>query len=75
MAHSNQAELLSGFVNDVMFLAVAKSLKETHIILKDVMECADGAFDWSLHHNSPFKLTKLALMNFPCTKLDTPPQT
>ncbi|KAG5725228.1 hypothetical protein E4T56_gene10155 [Termitomyces sp. T112] len=57
--------MLIGFVDDAMFLAVAWSLKEAHKVLADMMEHAQGGFDWSQQHNSPFELTKLALMNFP----------
>jgi hypothetical protein len=30
------------------------------------MECPGGAFEWSNTHNSPFELSKLKLINFPC---------
>ncbi|KNZ80406.1 hypothetical protein J132_05993 [Termitomyces sp. J132] len=70
---SNKSELASGFVDNVMFLAIAKSLTETHVIIKDLMEHAQGALDWSTLHNSPFELSKLALMNFLCSHFDTIP--
>ncbi|KNZ80714.1 hypothetical protein J132_04803 [Termitomyces sp. J132] len=68
---SNKSELASGFVDDVMFLAISKSLMETHMIIKDLIECIQGTFDWSTLHNSPFELSKLALMNFLCSHFDT----
>lgn len=61
----SQSKLASSFVDNVMFLAIAKSLMETHAIVKNVMECADGTFDWSILHNSPFEFSKLALIDFP----------
>ena len=62
-----------GFVDDSMFLAVANSITEAHTILKDMMECPGGGFDWSTTHNSPFELSKLALMNFPHSHNDIIP--
>ncbi|KNZ81325.1 hypothetical protein J132_02015 [Termitomyces sp. J132] len=46
--HPNSASEISiGFVNDTMFLAIAQSLKEAHRILVDMMEHAQGSFNWS----------------------------
>ena len=53
-----------GFVDDVALLATGDSFIETHEKLTDMMERPGGAFDWSESHNSPFELTKLALMDF-----------
>ena len=66
--NSNEASL--GFVDDSMFLAVADTIDEAHTILRDMMERPNGGFDWSLTHNSPFELSKLALMDFPRTPQD-----
>jgi hypothetical protein len=63
--NSNEASL--GFVDDTMFLAIGNTLNDTHAILKDMMERPDGGFQWSISHNSPFELSKLALMDFPCS--------
>ncbi|KNZ72295.1 hypothetical protein J132_04089 [Termitomyces sp. J132] len=71
--HHNKSELSLGFVDDVMFLAVAKSLTEMRTIIKNLIECAQGAFKWSLSHNSAFELSKLALMNFPRSHCDLVP--
>ncbi|KNZ79418.1 hypothetical protein J132_10228 [Termitomyces sp. J132] len=62
---SSTTEMSIGFVDNVMFLAMARSLKEAHKVLADMMERTQGSFDWSQQHNFPFKLTKLVLMNFP----------
>ena len=58
-------ELLPGFVNDFMVLAVGDSLGKCHTKLKDTMEHPNGGFAWSLMHNSIFDLSKTVLMNFP----------
>jgi ribonuclease HI len=62
---SETNETALGFVDDSMFLAIAKTLPEAHHILKNMMERSEGGFDWSKTHNSPFEPNKLALMNFP----------
>ena len=58
-------ELSPGFVNNSMVLAIGDTLEECHMKLKDMMECPNGGFVWSLTHNSPFELSKTVLMNFP----------
>ncbi|KNZ82167.1 hypothetical protein J132_06734 [Termitomyces sp. J132] len=66
MASSNgMSESLFGFVNNVMLLAVAKSLMETHAIVKNMVEWAQRTFAWSLSHNSSFELSKLAPHELP----------
>ena len=59
-------KLATGFVNDCTLVAVADSLKEAHTILKDMMEIPNGGLDWSQGHNSQFKISKLAVMDFLC---------
>ena len=66
-------ETTIGFVDDCMYLAIANSLPEAHSVIKDMMEHHGGGFDWSCSHNSPFELTKLALMNFPHSHRDAAP--
>ncbi|KAG5735422.1 hypothetical protein E4T56_gene12779 [Termitomyces sp. T112] len=70
---NSKSELASGFVNDAMFLAMAKSLMETHKIIRDIMERGRGAFKWSLLYHSLFELSKLALMDFPRSHWDAAP--
>lgn len=73
-AHPNSAtEASVGFVDDAMFLAIASTLAEAHKMVTNMMSCANGGFDWSISHNSPFELTKLALMNFPRSPADVAP--
>lgn len=69
----SKSKLTSGFVDDTMFLATAKSLTACHDILGDMMHCHQGGLDWSDTHNSPFELSKLALMNFPQLTADIAP--
>ena len=58
-------ELSPGFIDNSIVLAISNSLKQCHGMLKDMMEWPNGGFSWSLTHNSPFELSKTALMNFP----------
>ena len=66
-------ELSPGFVDDSMMLAIGDTLAQCHDKLKDMMEQPGGGFSWSLMHNSPFELTKTALMNFPRSYRDIIP--
>ena len=59
-----------GFIDDSMFLAIADSVDEAHTMLRNMMECPKGGFDWSILHNLPFELSKLALMDFPRSPWD-----
>ncbi|GLB41456.1 putative encoded by [Lyophyllum shimeji] len=70
---TRKSESSFGFVDDSMLLAIAKTLVEAHEILRDMVERRGGAFDWSISHNSPFELSKLALMNYPRSFLDVIP--
>ena len=56
-----------------MVLAMGNSLAQCHEKLKDMMECPNGGFDWSLTHNSPFELSETVLMNFSRSYRDTIP--
>ena len=70
-------ELSTGFVDDCAFVAVENSLGEVHLVLKNMMECTGSGLEWSLSHNSPFKLSKIAVMDFtrtPCDTASTPLQ-
>ena len=64
-----------GFVDDVALLATGNTTEEAHRKLKDMMERTGGAFEWSINHNSPFEMTKLALINFSPKTLDATPLT
>ena len=58
-------ELPPGFVDDSMMLAIGDTIEDCHSTLKDMMERPGRGFEWSFIHNSPFELSKTALMNFP----------
>jgi hypothetical protein len=70
---SSEDELSPGFVDDSMMLTIGDSLEQCHVKLKDMMERPGGGFEWSLMHNSPFELSKMALMNFPRSYRDVIP--
>ena len=53
-----------GFVDDVTLFAAGDNFTEAHKTLADMMGRPGGAFDWPESHNSPFELSKLALMDF-----------
>ena len=57
-------ESASAYVDDAILIAMAKDFNETHDILADMMNRAGGAVEWSNKHNSKFKLSKLALIDF-----------
>ena len=58
-------ELSLGFVDDSMMSAIGDVLSDCHVKLKNIMERPNSGFHWSTSHNSPFELSKIALMNFP----------
>jgi hypothetical protein len=57
-------ESSQGFVDDTMLLVTGRSLTQNHVALKNMMERENGAFDWLIAHNSPFEISKFALMDF-----------
>ena len=71
---SSSDEPSPGFVDDSMMLAIGDMIEECHLKLKDMMEHPGRGFEWSYTHNSPFELTKTALMNFPRSFRDHIPE-
>lgn len=69
----SEDRLSPGSVDDSMMLAIGDTLVQCHEKLKDMMEQPGGGFEWSLTHNSPFELSKMALMNFPRSYQDSIP--
>ena len=61
---SNKKECIIGFINNTTLLAQGKTFKETHAMLKNMMEQTNGVFNWSQTYNSPLEMNKLALVNF-----------
>jgi ribonuclease HI len=70
---SSEDEFSPGFVDNSMMLAIGDSLTQCHARLKDMMERPRGGFEWSLTHNSPYELSKMALMNIPRSYCDAIP--
>ena len=57
-------ELALAFVDDTIFLATGKTFTDTHSTLSDMLSHDEGGFEWSTLHNSKFKTSKFALMDF-----------
>jgi ribonuclease HI len=53
-----------GFVDDTTLVAKGKTFTETHQLIRDLLEKTNGALEWSHSHDSPFEISKLALMDF-----------
>ena len=64
----SKKKLVLGFINDVRLLAIGHDFTETHHTLKEMMERPGRAFEWSWTHNSPFELSKLAIVDFTLRK-------
>ena len=62
---ASASELSPGFVDDSIMLAISDTIEDCHSTLKDMMERPGRGFKCSFTHNSPFELSKTALMNFP----------
>ena len=62
-----KSELSTGFIDDCAFVATANTLGNAHVILKNMMERTNRELNWSQNHNSPFKLSKPAMMDFKYT--------
>jgi hypothetical protein len=57
-------ETAAAYVDDAILVATARNFNQTHEILKDMMTRQRGAIEWSKDHNSRFKFSKLALIDF-----------
>ena len=66
-------ELSPSYIDDSMMLAVGENFADCYAKLKDMMERPGGGFDWSNTHNSPYKLSKITLMNFHRSHGEAPP--
>lgn len=53
---NNTNECIVGFVDDTMLLACGKDFKTAHNMIKDMMECTNGIFEWSSMFNSPLEM-------------------
>jgi hypothetical protein len=52
------------YVDDAILIATASTFLQAHDILADMMSRPGGAIEWSHNHNSRFKFSKLALIDF-----------
>ena len=57
-------ETTAGYIDDAALLVEGPDFTSTNTRLKDMMERQGGALDWSQSHNSPFEMSKLAVMHF-----------
>ncbi|KAG2073155.1 hypothetical protein BDR04DRAFT_966282, partial [Suillus decipiens] len=51
-----------GFIDNIAFIARAKSFEEANRKLINIMEKPEGALSWSKAHRAEFKLDKMALI-------------
>ncbi len=61
-AGSNESAM--AYVDNAILIATGENFIETHQTLMNMMTRPNGALDWSKDHNSRFKFSKLALMDF-----------
>ena len=60
-----------GYIDDIALLAIAANFIETTRIIRDMMMREDGGEEWSISHNSRFKVIKSAISHYTrSTKLD-----
>ena len=64
----NKNETALGFIDNTAYLAIGTDFTSTHTILTAMLECPNGAFDWSTDHNSHLETSKFALINFSMNK-------
>ena len=72
---TSPSEHAAAYVDDTILIATAKTFKDTHRILVDMMTREGGALQWAKEHNSKFEMSKLALMDFAhqCKRINRPP--
>jgi hypothetical protein len=51
-------------MDDTILTATAKTFKETHNILLEMMTRTGGMIEWSKSHNSSIEYSKLVLIDF-----------
>lgn len=57
-------EAAAAYVNDAILMATASNFQKAHKMLASMMTRPEGAIEWSNAHNSQFKFSKLALIDF-----------
>ena len=61
---NNTKEVEMAYVDDAILIVIGSDFTETHKTISDMMTRPRGTLDWSKEHNSWFKFSKLALMDF-----------
>ena len=61
---TNTNESVAAHVDDAILIATGKDFAETHETSVVMMSRAGGVVEWSKNHNSKFKFSKLALIDF-----------
>ena len=64
-------ELALGYVDDIALVATAKSVKQAHQAISDMVTHPGGALSWLAQHNSRFEASKSVLMDFTQSKMVT----
>ena len=62
--NEDEGKTAEAYVDDAILSVSAGTFEEAHEKLIDIMTRENGAINWAKKHNSPFKYTKLALINF-----------
>jgi hypothetical protein len=73
IADPKKKEMALAFIDDMAYIAIGCTFKETHRTPKNMMERENGALQWSNDHNSKFEVNKFALINFTHSKTHTCP--
>ena len=63
IAHGRD-ELVLGYVDDIALLAAAKTPKQAHMAISDMVTWPGRALDWLTQHNSMFEASKSVLIDF-----------
>jgi hypothetical protein len=58
------SEFTAAYVDNAILVTTVKTFEETHKTLNNMMTRENGALQWAREHNSRFKMSKLALMDF-----------
>ena len=60
------------YVDDASFYAEGTNFTEAYDRLRNMMNRAQGGYDWSNSHNSRFEPSKMALVGFSCKRTPDP---
>jgi len=60
----NEGETAEAYIDDAIISATAKTFKEAHEKIIEMMTRDGGAIEWTKKHNSHFEFSKLVLIDF-----------